>query len=83
MAARVGQLFMTQSYKYLPVRTGSILGMLEPMPNFIVGVMIFGKVLSGRTVFGTALIIDSCVVVLFQRAGDIINKTGTKRIAIE
>lgn len=78
VAATVGQLFMTQSYKYLPVRTGSVIGMLEPVLNFVVGVLIFNEIFSGRSVFGTSLIVGSCVAVLLQRRGDNIIGEGVR-----
>jgi len=66
--ATVGQLMMTQSYKYLPVRIGATLVMLEPLFCYLAGVVLFGELLSARSVVGTLLIIGSCVAVLLHNA---------------
>jgi drug/metabolite transporter (DMT)-like permease len=67
VAATTGQLFMTAGYKYLPVRQGSILGMLEPTFNFFVGVILFAEPFSAYSLLGVVLIIGSCLLVLAQR----------------
>ncbi len=64
ITATIGQLLMTQSYKYLPVRTGATLAMLEPVFCYIAGVALFGELLSTNSVIRTLLIIGSCVAVL-------------------
>ena len=66
IAATTGQLFMTAGYKYLPVRIGSILGMLEPTFNFFVGIILFAEPLSKNSLLGAMLIIGSCIIVLTQ-----------------
>lgn len=66
VAATVGQLMMTQSYKYLPVRTGAILAMLEPTFSYLAGVVIFGELFTARSVIGTVLIIGSCAAVVLH-----------------
>jgi len=67
VTATVGQLFMTAGYKYLPVRTGSILGMLEPTFNFFVGAILFGELFTGRSFLGAALIILSGILALWGK----------------
>ncbi|MBN1796788.1 MAG: DMT family transporter [Sedimentisphaerales bacterium] len=64
ITAMAGQLMMTQSYKYLPVKTGSTLMMLEPVFCYIAGVTIFGEFLSAGSVIGSILIIGSCIGVV-------------------
>ena len=66
ITAAAGQLLMTQSYKYLPVRVGATLAILEPLFCFIAGVAIFSEPVCGKSVLGTFLIISSCAaMVLF------------------
>jgi drug/metabolite transporter (DMT)-like permease len=66
VTATIGQLMMTQSYKYLPVRIGATLAMLEPTFCYIAGLVIFGELFTAKSVIGTFLIIGSCAaVVLF------------------
>jgi drug/metabolite transporter (DMT)-like permease len=67
ITAATGQLFMTAGYKYLPVRQGSILGMLEPTFDFFVGVMLFAEPFSAYSLLGAVLIVGSCLLVLAQK----------------
>jgi drug/metabolite transporter (DMT)-like permease len=60
----IGQLLMTEGFKYVPVRIGSLLLMLEPVLCYIAGVMMFGEPLTGFCLLGSALVIGSCMVVL-------------------
>ena len=64
ISATSGQLMMTASYKYLPIRVGSIFGMLEPTLNYFVGVMLFAEQFSKDSLLGATLIVGSCVIVL-------------------
>jgi len=64
VTAAVGQLLMTQGYNYVSVTTGSLLGMLTPVLNYVIGVMIFHELISIRSVIGSVVIIACCVVVL-------------------
>jgi drug/metabolite transporter (DMT)-like permease len=66
VTAAVGQLMMTQSYKHLPVRTGAILAMLEPVFCYLAGVVIFGELFTAKSAVGTMLIIGSCVAVVLH-----------------
>lgn len=64
VTATVGQLLMTQGYNYVSVATGSLLGMLTPVLNYVIGVMIFHELISLRSIIGSGVIIASCAVVL-------------------
>lgn len=66
--AAVGQLLMTQSYKYLPVRIGSVLGMLEPVFCYIVGIVVFSELLLAKSALGSSLILCACVAVLLYNS---------------
>jgi len=46
ISSAVGQLLSTEGYRHLPVSKGSLLGMLVPVLNYIVGVTIFNEALS-------------------------------------
>jgi drug/metabolite transporter (DMT)-like permease len=63
----VGQLLMTEGFKYVPVKTGSLLLMIEPVLCYIAGVAIFSESVTMFRVFGSVLVIGSCVVVLAGR----------------
>ena len=63
----VGQLLMTEGFKYVPVKTGSLLLMIEPVLCYIAGVAIFSESVTIYRVFGSVLVIGSCVVVMAGR----------------
>lgn len=64
LTATVGQLFMTQGFKYLPVQVSTLLGMVVPILNYFVGVTFFDEVVALRSVVGSVIVLSSCVVVL-------------------
>jgi drug/metabolite transporter (DMT)-like permease len=66
ITATIGQLLSTEAYRYVQVPTGSLLGMLVPVMNYFVGVMVFNEVISWRSIIGTAAVLGSCVVVLLK-----------------
>jgi drug/metabolite transporter (DMT)-like permease len=63
----IGQLLMTQGMKYVPVKIGSLLLLLDPVLCFIAGVLIFGESLTFSCVFGSAMVVGSCAAVLSYR----------------
>ena len=64
ITSAVGQLLSTEGYRHLPVMTGSLLGMLVPVLNYIVGVTLFGEPISVRSILGSATVLGASVVVL-------------------
>jgi drug/metabolite transporter (DMT)-like permease len=69
VTATIGQLLSTEAYRYVQIPTGSLLGMLVPVMNYFVGVMVFGESISWRSIIGTAAVLGSCVVVLLRSNG--------------
>ena len=67
VSVTVGQLLMTEGFKYVPVKTGSLLLMLEPVLCYVAGVAIFGEPLTLSCVCGSVLVIGACTVVLARR----------------
>jgi drug/metabolite transporter (DMT)-like permease len=63
----IGQLLMTQGMKYVPVKTGSLLLLLETVLCFLAGVVIFSEPLTFFCLFGSVLVIGSCAIVLAGR----------------
>jgi len=63
----IGQLLMTEGFKYVPVKTGSLLLMLEPTLCYMAGVAMFGEALAWPCVLGSALVVGSCAVVLAHK----------------
>ena len=67
VSATIGQLLMTQGFRYVPVRIGSLFGMLDPVLAYAAGVVIFGEGVSVAAVFGAVLVIGACCMVLGVR----------------
>jgi drug/metabolite transporter (DMT)-like permease len=63
----IGQLLMTQGMKYVPVKIGSLLLLLEPVLCYIAGVVIFSEPLTLSCLLGSVLVIGSCAIVLAGR----------------
>ncbi|MHC4727807.1 MAG: EamA family transporter [Planctomycetota bacterium] len=63
----IGQLLMTEGFKYVPVKTGSLLLMFETVLCYIAGVVIFGESLTWSILLGSVLVIGACMVVLLGR----------------
>ncbi|UCD48562.1 MAG: DMT family transporter [Phycisphaerales bacterium] len=64
VTSAVGQLLSTEGYRYLPVMTGSLLGMLVPVLNYAAGVTMFGEPISARSLIGSAAVLGASVVAL-------------------
>lgn len=63
----IGQLLMTEGMKYVPVKIGSLLLLLDPVLCFIAGVVIFSEPLTFFCLLGSALVVGSCAIVLVSR----------------
>ena len=70
VTATIGQLLSTEGIRYLDVSTGSLLGMLVPVLNYIMGVTLFGESFSLSSAIGSLIVITSCVVVLLNTNND-------------
>lgn len=62
--AAVGQLIMTEGYRYLPVSTASVLVMIAPVLNLLAGAFIFHEQVSMSTIAGSAVVFAACSLVL-------------------
>jgi drug/metabolite transporter (DMT)-like permease len=67
LTAAAGQLLMTVGYVHLTIATASVLGMLVPVINTIVGVLLFHEYLSARGYTGVAVVIVACVLLCLVR----------------
>lgn len=65
--AAIGQLSMTQGFRYLPVKIASLLSMSELIFNYTAGIFIFDESLTIRAIIGSALIFVACLTVLLSR----------------
>jgi len=68
ITSAIGQLLSTEGYRHLSVATGSLLGMLVPVLNYVMGVTLFEEPVSVRSVLGSATVLAACVVVLLRSA---------------
>jgi len=71
VTSAIGQLLSTEAYRHLSVATGSSLGMLVPVLNYIVGIAVFGEPVSVRSMIGSATVVGASLVVLRK------NKNGS------
>ena len=69
--AFVGQLMMTEGFRYLPVNIASVLAMVELVMNYGIGIFIFGEATSVRSAGGAALILAACVCCLMGRMNSV------------
>jgi len=68
-----GQLLMTEGFRYLPVKTASVLSMSELLLNCSIGILVFSEDFTIRSAAGAVLIITACVLSLAGRIN------GTKK----
>mgnify|MGYP001806185646 CR=1 FL=1 len=65
IVATIGQLFMTEGYKYVNVATGSLLQSLVPVFNLASGWLIFSEQYSFIELIGAFIIVGSCLLLVF------------------
>ncbi len=67
VAATVGQIFMTNGFKYLTATTGSLLGMSVPIINVALGALIFGESVGIREIIALILLAGSTVILVLGK----------------
>jgi len=68
VVSAVGQLVMTEGYKYVDVSKGSTMYMLIPVFNIILGYYVFGEIFTMKELFGATLVIIGCIGVIGTKA---------------
>jgi len=66
LAAAAGQLFMTYAYGCLSASTGSLLSLLVPVFNILLGLFLFGEEITLINFFGIATVLGACALLLLQ-----------------
>ena len=66
ITSAIGQLLSTEGYRHLTVATGSLLGMLVPVLNYVMGVTLFDEKVSAHSIIGSAAVLAACVIVLLK-----------------
>ncbi len=69
LVAAGAQLLMTWSYGRVDVATGSLLGMLAPVANVVIGVLAFRETLGPVEATGAAVVLAACVAVMVPGRG--------------
>lgn len=71
IVATIGQLFMTEGYRYVNVATGSLLQSMVPVFNLFSGWLIFHEQFTGIEMTGAFVIVGSCfaLVIINFRIG--------------
>lgn len=64
--AAMGQLLMTEGFKYVSVFAGSLLDMLFPVLSLLVGVILFHEHLSSIELIGAVVVVTACTIVIFS-----------------
>lgn len=67
ITAAIGQLLMTYSYKALPVSQGSIIVLVTPVTNILIGMTVFGESIAPVTGLGMLLILVACTLIGLQK----------------
>jgi len=66
IAATIGQLLMTEGYRYQSVTVGSLLGMLVPVLNCLVGSVFFREPFPPSAMVGSVIVIVACGIVSIE-----------------
>ncbi len=66
VTSATGQLLATEGYRHLEIAQASLLGMLVPVLNYVLGVVAFGEPVSVRSILGAAIVVGSCAIVLLK-----------------
>jgi drug/metabolite transporter (DMT)-like permease len=64
VVATIGQLFMTEGYRYVNVATGSLLQSLVPVFNLLSGWLIFKEHFTTTELIGAFIIVGSCFLLV-------------------
>ena len=66
ITAAAGQLMMTYAYKFTTVTTGSLISMLTPVFNMLIGITLFREVLTAGGFTGMLIVLVSCYMVIMS-----------------
>lgn len=78
VTATVGQLLMTNGYRYLQVKIASILGQFEAVFCLTLGIVIFREFFDSYFLIGALLVVSSSALALLQKGETLIQKTADR-----
>ena len=64
-SATLSQLLMNIGFTNLSTPTGSLLGLVTPVCNVFIGILLFGEILSYFEIFGVILVLVSCAAIVW------------------
>ncbi len=74
VTAVIGQLIMTEGYRYIPVSLGTSLHMMVPVLSLIIAYLFFNETLNAIELLGTGIVIVVCIVLPFLQSRNSNNK---------
>jgi drug/metabolite transporter (DMT)-like permease len=63
VSAAIGQILMTYSYKALSVSQGSVIALVTPVANILIGVAVFGETVTPVNGLGMFLVLAACTLI--------------------
>jgi drug/metabolite transporter (DMT)-like permease len=66
ICATIAQLLMNWGFGRLSIPTGSLLGLVTPVCNVFIGILLFGELLGGVELIGVFLVLASCVAIIWS-----------------
>ncbi len=66
VSATLAQLLMNWGFGKLSIPTGSLLGLVTPMCNVFIGILLFGEILGPFELLGVCLVLASCVAIIWS-----------------
>ena len=64
-AATGAQLLMNVGFTNLSIPTGSLLGLVTPVCNVFIGILLFGEILNTLALVGVSLVLVSCGAIVW------------------
>lgn len=78
--ATIGQLLMTEAYKYIPVTTGSLFHLMLPVFNVLTGLFIFKESISFFELTGSFIIVLACMLIAAHDSNLLYSKNNIAKI---
>ena len=67
ITAAIGQLLMTFSYKALSASQGSVIALVTPVVNIVIGMAVFGETVTPVSAAGMAIVLVSCLLIGLEK----------------
>lgn len=67
VSATIAQLLMTYAYKALPVSQGSVIALITPVTNILIGMAVFGETVTPVSGLGMILMLVACTLIAIRK----------------